>query len=77
MKNTTNAISFDVTTFEAAKDWIFLPGVYNGWGDSNEKEEWKVWETDGGNKKYRTLVCPSSGSLRNNHCRKKHNETDD
>ena len=56
MKNTSNSISFDVTTFEAAKDWIFLPGVYNGWGDSNEKEEWKVWETDGGNKKYRTLV---------------------
>jgi hypothetical protein len=56
MSNTSNSISFDVTTFEAPKDWIFLPGVYNGWGDSNEKEEWKVWEMDGGSKVYRTLV---------------------
>ena len=56
MRNTSNTITFDVSTFEAPKDWIFLPGVYNGWGDSNEKEEWKVWETDGGSKVYRTLV---------------------
>lgn len=56
MSNTSNVISFDVSTFEAPKDWIFLPGVYNGWGNSNEKEEWKVWETDGGSKVYRTLV---------------------
>ena len=54
--NTSNTISFGVSTFEAPKDWIFLPGVYNGWADSNEKEEWKVWETDGGSKVYRTLV---------------------
>lgn len=56
MSNTSNTISFEVSTFEAPKDWIFLPGVYNNWGDSNEKEEWKVWETDGGSKVYRTLV---------------------
>ena len=56
MSNTSNTISFNVTTFEAPKDWIFLPGVYNGWGNSNEKEEWKVWEMDGGSKVYRTLV---------------------
>lgn len=54
--NSSNEISFKVSTFEAPKDWIFLPGVYNGWGDSNEKEEWKVWEVDGGSKVYRTLV---------------------
>ena len=56
MSCASNPIQFDVTTFEAPKDWIFLPGVYNDWGSSNEKEEWKVWETDGGSKVYRTLV---------------------
>ena len=56
MSNVSNTINFNVSTFEAPKDWIFLPGVYNGWGDSNEKEEWKVWEMDGGSKIYRTLV---------------------
>lgn len=56
MSNTSNIITFRVSTFEAPKDYIFLPGVYNGWGDSNEKPEWRVWETDGGSKVYRTLV---------------------
>lgn len=53
---TSNAISFNVTTFEAPKDFIFLPGFYNGWGESNDQEQWRVWEMDGGSKVYRTLV---------------------
>lgn len=53
---TSNTISFKVTTFEAPKDFIFLPGHYNGWGDSNDQEKWRVWEMDGGSKIYRTLV---------------------
>lgn len=56
MSVSSNAIAFNVTTFEAAKDFIFLPGVYNGWGDSNDQEKWRVWEMDGGSKVYRTLV---------------------
>ena len=52
----SNTISFSVTTFDAPKDFIFLPGYYNGWGDSNNVDEWRVWEIEGGKKIYRTLV---------------------
>lgn len=52
----TNDITFDFTTFDPPKDWIFLPGYYNSWGDSNDKEEWRVWEVEGGTGIYRTVV---------------------
>lgn len=48
-----NDISFNITTFDAPKSSIFLPGFYNGW--NNAKGEF--WETEGGSKIYRTLVA--------------------
>ena len=52
----TNKITFDITTFDPPKDWVFFPGYYNSWGDNNDKEEWRVWEVEGGSGVYRTLV---------------------
>lgn len=49
-------VSFSITTFDPPKDWIFLPGLYNNWGDNIEKPEWRVWEKEGGTGVYRTIV---------------------
>ena len=51
-----NKITFNITTFDPPKDWVFFPGYYNSWGDNNDKEEWRVWEVEGGTGVYRTLV---------------------
>ena len=48
----SNSIAFNITTFDAPKSSIFLPGFYNGW--NNSKGEF--WEMEGGSKIYRTLV---------------------
>lgn len=48
----SNAVSFNVTTFDAPKDCIYMPGFYNGW----VQEKTDMWETEGGSKIYRMLV---------------------
>ena len=48
----SNAITFNVTTFDAPKDCIYLPGFYNGW----VQEKTDMWEMEGGSKIYRMLV---------------------
>lgn len=52
----TNKITFDITTFDPPKDWVFFPGYYNSWGDNIDKEEWRVWEVEGGSGVYRTII---------------------
>jgi len=52
----TNTISFNITTYDPPKDWVFFPGFYNNWGDSNDVEKWRVWEKEGGTGVYRTIV---------------------
>lgn len=51
-----NTIDFNVTTYDPPKGWVFFPGYYNSWGDSNDKEHWRVWEVEGGSGVYRTIV---------------------
>lgn len=52
----SNVISFNVTTYDPPKSWVFFPGYYNSWGDNNDKEPWRVWEVEGGSGVFRTLV---------------------
>ena len=52
----SNRISFNVTTYDPPKTWVFFPGYYNSWGDNNDKEPWRVWEVEGGTGVYRTIV---------------------
>lgn len=52
----SNTVDFKITTFDPPKDWVFFPGFYNDWGNSNDKEEWRVWEVEGGKQVYRTIV---------------------
>ncbi len=49
----TNTIAFSITTFDAPKSSIFLPGFYNGWNSAKGE----FWEMEGGSKVYRTLVA--------------------
>lgn len=52
----SNTLNFNITTYDPPKDWVFFPGYYNGWGDNNDKEPWRVWEKEGGTGVYRTIV---------------------
>ena len=48
----SNTITFNVSTFDAPKDCIYMPGFYNGW----VQEKTDLWEIEGGSKIYRMLV---------------------
>ena len=50
---TSPAISYNVTTFEAPRRWIFMPGAYQGWAIEQAP---LIWETEGGTNVYETLV---------------------
>lgn len=52
----TNTITFNITTFDPPKTWVFFPGYYNSWGDNIDKYAWRVWEVEGGTGIYRTIV---------------------
>jgi len=49
---TSNTISFDITTFDAPKSCLYLPGYYQNWtADATD-----FWETEGGSGIYSMLV---------------------
>ena len=48
----SNTIAFNITTFDAPKDCIYLPGIYNKWTSTATD----VWEMEGGTKVYRILA---------------------
>jgi len=49
----SNTINFNITTFDAPKDCIYLPGHYQGWVADGTA----FWEMEGGTKIYRILVA--------------------
>ena len=48
----SNTISFNITTFDAPKTCVYMPGFYQGW----VADKTDLWETEGGSKTYRALV---------------------
>lgn len=48
----SNEISFNITTFDAPKTSIYMPGFYQGWNATGTE----FWEMEGGTKIYRILA---------------------
>lgn len=48
----SNEIAFDITTFDAPKNCIYMPGFYQGWSQKGTE----LWEMEGGTKIYRILA---------------------
>ena len=48
----SNDITFNITTFDAPKTSIYMPGYYQGWNQKGTE----LWEMEGGTKIYRILA---------------------
>ncbi len=49
----SNEITYNVSTFESPRRWLYMPGEYQGWDIGNAP---MFWETEGGTNVYETLV---------------------